>query len=123
MDENNVIFCEKCYKANEPTSKRCVQCGARLPKNNDNTTQNQNNNTNDSKTNAVAFKFKIVVRIIQFVGYIGALIVAILYMVLEQFWLGIAFGIAIAVFTWFSKLIFEAIAEGLQLLEDIKNKL
>ncbi len=121
MDENNVIFCEKCYKANEPTNKKCVQCGARLPRNN--ATQSQSTNTNDSKRNVVAFKFTIVVRIIQFIGYIGAIIVAILYMVLEQFWLGIVLGIAIAVFTWFSKLIFEAISEGLRLLQDIKDKL
>ena len=48
-----------------------------------------------------------------------------MFMSIGDLWVltGFLSGIAIAITTWFSTLLFEAIAEGLNLLQDIKNKL
>ena len=42
---------------------------------------------------------------------------------MEKFLIGILSGLVLVALTWLSTLIFEAIAEGLNLLQDIKNKL
>jgi hypothetical protein len=61
--------------------------------------------------------------IIKFIGYVGAVISAIILIGNGEFGVGILAGLVIAIVTWFSTLLFEAIAEGLNLLQDIKNKL
>ena len=74
--------------------------------------------------NKVAEKFLIVVRTIKFLGY-GAAIIAglgIMSMDDDMFLHGLLAAGVMALVTWLSCLLWEAIAEGLQLLEDIKNK-
>lgn len=141
MDESNIIICENCYEENESTRTTCKNCGAKLYHNNnesyaDTQSKSTNNNTKNyqrkqeyidssNSSNRVASKFTLVVTIVKFIGYIGAIIVAIVMMSIDEdmIGLGILIGIAVAIATWFSTLFFEAIAEGLNLLQDIKNKL
>lgn len=141
MEESNIIICEKCYEENESTRNTCKKCGAKLYKNNaennakDGSTKKKSipKKDNDVKeveyidssnsSNTVAEKFILVVMITKFIGYIGAVILAIVFIGNGEPGLGILAGIVIAIATWFSTLLFEAIAEGLNLLQDIKNKL
>jgi len=74
--------------------------------------------TKKEYTNFVAKKFDLVILIIKGLGYSVAVIMALM----NAFDLGIWIGIFVAIATWLSTLILEAVAEGLQLLEDIKNK-
>ena len=78
-----------------------------------------------NSSNVVANKFKLVVRAIKIIGYAGAIIIGIMMMSIDYFGFlaGLLTGLGIAITTWFSTLLFEAIAEGLNLLQDIKNKL
>ena len=120
MEDNNIIFCLYCYKANEQDRTTCINCGAPLKKGNIN---HQNNKIKTSeRTNKVALKFSVIVSIIKFVGYVASIISFITLLSLGE--TGFAFICLICgtFLTLFSTLIFEAIAEGLQLLEDIKNK-
>ena len=73
--------------------------------------------------NIVANKFTLVVTIVKAIGYIVATVMGIMTMTSTNAFLGLLCGGAIAIATWLSTLIFEAIAEGLNLLQDIKNKL
>ena len=79
-------------------------------------------NSSDS-SNMVANKFTLIVVIIKVIGYIGAIVTLIAFLIHGEIGQGFLFGIIIAVITWFSTLAFEAIAEILNLLQDIKNKL
>lgn len=81
-----------------------------------------NNNTRKTK-NKVANKFSLIVMITKCIGYFSAIIVLIAFIQMEEIWSGLRWCIVICIATWFSTLIFEAIAEGLNLLQDIKNKL
>lgn len=120
MEDNNIIFCEKCYKANEPNRTTCINCDAPLKKEDIN---HQNNKINTStKTNKVAAKFSIIVSIIKFIGYLASIIAFITFLSLEETGLAFLYLICGSIVTLFSTLLFEAMAEGLQLLEDIKNK-
>lgn len=141
MEESNIIICEKCYEENELTRNTCKKCGARLYKNNiendtkggstkkksipkkDNDVKEVEYIDSSNSSNTVAEKFILVVMITKFIGYIGAVILAIVFIGNGEPGLGILAGIVIAIATWFSTLLFEAIAEGLNLLQDIKNKL
>ena len=118
-----LIKCKKCGTDNVITRSNCKNCGAILEKENINRHSNIDNKVNTIvKTNTVASKFSLVVNIMKFLGY-GATIIGFiaLFSNEEQ---GFAFLCLIcgAIVTWLSTLFFEAIAEGLQLLEDIKNK-
>lgn len=80
---------------------------------------------NDKKNimqNKVAKKFNLVIIIMKFLGYFSAFVSLIIFISLNNFGWGLLSCFVIAVMTWLSTLIFEAIAEGLNLLEDIKNK-
>lgn len=79
-------------------------------------------NSSDS-SNMVANKFTLIVIIIKVIGYITAVVTLIAFLIAGEIGQGFLFGIIIAVITWFSTLAFEAIAEILNLLQDIKNKL
>lgn len=104
---NFMGMCENCYKESiRGDEKKKVE---------------PTNSSNCS--NSVADKFLLVVLIVKFIGYIGAVITAIIFMVNGGFGLGILSGVIIAISIWCSTLLFEAIAEGLNLLQDIKNKL
>lgn len=76
-----------------------------------------------NSSNTVANKFTLVVMITKVIGYLCAIIIGIVIIANDYFLTGIVTGIVIAVAVWFSTLIFEAIAEGLNLLQDIKNRL
>ena len=76
----------------------------------------------NQEKNKIASKFKIVANILRFFGYGMAILWAILHIADYEAGFGIFVGIAIAIITWLSCLFWEAIAEALQLLEDIKNK-
>lgn len=72
--------------------------------------------------NKIANKFKLVVNILKFLGYSGAILFVVISMIEGEGGYGILIGIGIAIATWFGCLFWEAVAEILQLLEDIKNK-
>lgn len=78
-------------------------------------------NSSNSK-NVVAEKFLLMSNIIHVIGYITAIIIGVIIMKEVNVLTGILTGIMIATFTWFSTLIFEAIAEVINLLQDIKNR-
>lgn len=120
MEDNNIIFCEKCYKANESNRTTCINCGAPLKKEKLNHRDNKMNIVN--KTNKVAAKFSIIVSIIKFIGYLASIIAFITFLSLEETGLAFLYLICGSIVTLFSTLLFEAMAEGLQLLEDIKKK-
>ena len=120
MEDNNIIFCEECFKANEPNRTTCINCGAPLKKGN---IKHQNNRINTlTKTNKVAVKFSIIISIVKFIGYLASIIAFITFLSLEETGLAFLYLICGSIVTLFSTLLFEAMAEGLQLLEDIKNK-
>lgn len=146
MEENNIIICEKCYEENEATRSTCKNCGATLyhneryknkrksksEKETKNILDNEENKNDDdavdyinasNSSNEVANKFLLVVAIVKAIGYVCAIITGLIIMTMDKFWLGLLVGLLIAVMVWSSTLIFEAIAEGLNLLQDIKNKL
>lgn len=135
MEENNIIICEHCYEENETTRNTCKSCGAKLYKGKETKDNRQseeylgeertNISTNDIEIeNPVAQKFSLVVNVIKVIGYVSAIILACyLWSESENFLFGGGVGISIAIATWLSILIFEAIAEGLNLLQEIANKL
>lgn len=86
--------------------------------NKDNTEEYKNN-----KPNKVASKFNALVVIIKICGYLLAIVMLIIGAQEENIVTGIVAGLIIAIFTFFSTIFYEAIAEILNLLEDIKNKL
>lgn len=120
-----LIKCKKCGTDNVITRSNCKNCGAILEKENINQHSNSNidNKVNTIvKTNKVASKFSLVVNIMKFLGY-GATIIGFIALFSNEE-IGFAFLCLICggIATWLSTLFFEAISEGLQLLEDIKNK-
>lgn len=110
--EENVNFmgmCKKCYEESlgvtEESKKEISYTNA------------------SNSSNTVANKFTLVVTITKVIGYICAVIIGIVIIANISFWLGLLIGVSIAIAVWFSTLIFEAIAETLNLLQDIKNSL
>lgn len=71
--------------------------------------------------NKVAKKFRLIIDIIQIIGYIisGLIFVAAL---LDLNLYCLIYGVIVALSTWFSTLFLEAIAEIIELLDNIKNK-
>ena len=133
MENKELIICEKCYEENEITRNTCKYCGAKLYKNDNNKSSNSKNKIKDEETinyddeneitNKVASKFSLLVGIMKFIGYSASFISFIALLSSEE--TGFAFLCLIggAIFTWLSTLFFEAVAEGLQLLQDIKDKI
>lgn len=72
--------------------------------------------------NKVAIKFNKFIAIIKFLGYFMGIVSCIVLSQFDNFAMGFVICIIIFIVTWLSTWIFEGIAEGLQLLEDIKNK-
>ena len=119
-----LIKCKKCGTDNVITRSNCKNCGAILEKENINRHSNVDNKVNTIvKTNKVASKFSLLVGIMKFIGYSASFISFIALLSSEE--TGFAFLCLIggAIFTWLSTLFFEAVAEGLQLLQDIKDKI
>ena len=148
MEEDDVIICEKCYEENESTRNICKRCGAKLYKGNEEVSEkilednikagkkrNLKNSDKDEPVkenaymnssggfNRVANKFTTVVLLVKIFGYIVALYVFFLFIDMDELGTGILMSIGIIGITWSSTLLYEAIAEGLNLLQDIKNKL
>ncbi len=73
--------------------------------------------------NPVAEKFTTVVNAKKFIGYSLAIILLIISIKSDYFLYGILISVIIASETWFSTLGFEAIAEGLNLLQEIVDTL
>lgn len=126
-----IIKCQNCGNNVSNKAKQCPHCNSII--NDTNVIENiindvkvrteTSNNTNTKrKYNKVANKFNIVVWIIKFLGYVGGIISWIIFANLNNGWTGFVVCIITCILTWFSTLLFEAVAEGLQLLEDIKNK-
>lgn len=108
----NVWFmgmCKKCYEESLGVTKE---------------SKKEISHTSESNSsNKVANKFTLVVLITKIVGYLCAIICGLIFMGDEGFWFGLLIIVSIAIAVWFSTLIFEAIAETLNLLQDIKNKI
>lgn len=127
-----IIKCQNCGNDVSDKARQCPHCQAII--NDANRIENVLNNvrvrtetsntTNNNKRiyNKVATKFNFVVWIIKFLGYLGGIISWIVFANLDKGWIGFVICIITCIITWFSTLLFEAISEGLQLLEDIKNK-
>ena len=127
-----IIQCQNCGNDVSDKAKQCPHCQSVI--NDDNGIENilnnfkvkteiSNANSNNKKIyNRIARKFDLVVWIIKFLGYLGGIISLIILTSLDDFIIGLVVCIVTCIVTWLSTLLFEAIAEGLQLLEDIKNK-
>ena len=119
-----LIKCKKCGTDNVITRSNCKNCGAILEKENINQNSNVDNKVNTIvRTNKVASKFSLVVNIMKFLGY-GATIIGFIALLSNEE-TGFAFLCLIcgSIGTWLSTLFFEAVAEGLQLLQEIKDKI
>lgn len=126
-----IIKCQNCGNDVSDKARQCPHCKATI--NDTNGIENIINNVrlrtetsdatnNKRKYNKVATKFNFVVWIMKFLGYLSGIITWIALANLDNGLMGFVICVVICVVTWFSTLLFEAISEGLQLLEDIKNK-
>lgn len=73
--------------------------------------------------NEISAKFNLIVFTIKVIGYVIALFAGLTIMINVNFWGGLILGLVIAIVVFFSTLIYEALAEVINLLQDIKNKL
>ena len=124
FDKDKLIICNNC-KAINRGERFCHNCGNDLLENkvqddNEEKTIEYTNSSNSS--NVVAQKFTLIVVINKIIGYICSIVIAIILIIAVNFWIGLVFGLLIAVMTWLSTLLLEAIAEIINLLQDIKNK-
>ena len=121
MEENNKRKCKKCGTTEnvnfEGMCKKCYEESIRIG----NDEEQYINSSNSS--NNVAQKFLLVVNIIKFLGYFVSIFCGIMLIINVNFWLGLGVCLVIAIITWLSTLLFEAIAEALNLLQDIKNNI
>ena len=87
--------------------------------------EHQENKSYDNSiiTNKVALKFTTVSSIIQVIGYTIAILYGLWAMVNVSFFNGLIIGVIIGFTVFFSTLLYEAIAEIINLLQDIKNKM
>lgn len=126
-----LIKCSVCGKDVSDKAKICPHCTT--PINNENTMKKMINNVKEKITitsiqnnrrtvNRVANKFDLLTYIMKFLGYFSAIICLIVFTQNVNLGTGLIFCIVICVATLLSTLFLEAIAEVLQLLEDIKNK-
>ena len=122
---------ENCSKCNKKITQEeyienggyCKNCIEEIEEDTIEEKKNTEYINSSNSSNAVANKFILVVNIVKFIGYIAAIILGLILIGQGIILLGILGAIIIAIITWFSTLMFEAIAEGLNLLQDIKNKL
>lgn len=124
-----IIKCPYCNQDVSDKAKQCPHCNNIINDTNEignilnNVKERAETLSNNKRIhNRVATKFNIVVWIMRILGYFGAIISLIIYAQLGNLGFGLLVCIITCIITWFSTLIFEAISEGLQLLEDIKNK-
>lgn len=85
------------------------------------------NNIEATKTenlqNVIAQKLTVIVFTIKVIGYLVAICVGIATIINVNLGYGLIIGVCIAVAVFFSTLIYEALAELINLLHEIKNKL
>lgn len=124
FDKDKLIICNNC-KAINRGERFCHNCGNDLLENkaqNNNEEKNIEYTDSSNSSNVVAQKFTMIVITTKVIGYIFSIIVAVILMNTIKFWVGLVVGLLIADITWLSTLLFEAIAEIINLLQDIKNK-
>lgn len=124
FDKDKLIICNNC-KAINRGERFCHNCGNDLLENkaqNNNEEKNIEYTDSSNSSNVVAQKFTMIVITTKVIGYILSIIVAVILMNTIKFWVGLVVGLLIADITWLSTLLFEAIAEIINLLQDIKNK-
>ena len=124
FDKEKLIICNNC-KAINRGERFCHNCGNdllenKVQDNNEEKTIEYTDSSNSS--NVVAQKFTMIVITTKVIGYILSIIVAVILMNTIKFWVGLVVGLLIADITWLSTLLFEAIAEIINLLQDVKNK-
>ena len=117
-----IIKCPQCNGDVSDKAKNCPHCNYLM--NEFETVERLKNKSNITKNNCnpVAKKFNLVVMIIKIIGYFSAFISLIVFINLNVGWWGLLSFIVIVISTWLSTLIFEAIAEGLNLLQEIRDK-
>ena len=127
-----IIKCQNCGNDVSDKARQCPHCQATINDTNGIETvlnkariRTEKSNTIKNKRiyNRVATKFNFVVWIVKFIGYAGGTITWIVLANLENGLAGFVICIITCIATWISTLLFEAVAEGLQLLQDIKDKI
>ena len=122
-----IIKCPNCNQDVSDKAKNCPHCDYKI--NDFDEVERLKNSVSVSPSNTrntfnpIAKKFNLVVMIVKVIGYFSAFISIIAFASIREFWWGLLGSIVIVISTWLSTLLFEAIAEGLNLLQDIKNKL
>lgn len=127
-----IVKCKNCGKDVSDKARECPHCQAIVNDTNElenvlynfkEKRKNENNVNTRKIYNKVATKFNVVVYIIRFLGYFSGFISLIILAQNNSFSLGLVVCVITCIVTWLSTLFFVAIAEGLQLLQDIKEKL
>lgn len=127
-----IVKCKNCGKDVSDKARECPHCQAVVNDTNElenvlynfkEKRKNENNVNTRKIYNKVATKFNIVVYIIRIIGYFSGFVSLIILAQNNSFLLGLVVCVITCIVTWLSTLFFVAIAEGLQLLQDIKEKL
>lgn len=129
-----IVKCKNCGKDVSDKARECPHCQAIVNDTNElenvlynfkekGKRKNENNVNTRKIYNKVATKFNIVVYIIRIIGYFSGFVSLIILAQNNSFLLGLVVCVITCIVTWLSTLFFVAIAEGLQLLQDIKEKL
>lgn len=121
-----IVRCPQCNGEVSDKAKSCPHCNYQLNKYDEverlRNSVSVSSNNNRNAFNPVAKKFNLVVMIMKVLGYFSAFIGLIIFASMEQFGWGVLWCIVICIVTWLSTLIFEAIAEALNLLQEIRDK-
>lgn len=121
-----IIRCPQCNEDVSDKAKYCPHCNYQLNKYDEVERLKHSVGISPSNIrntfNPVAKKFNLVVMITKILGYFSAFIAMILFVSIKKFWWGLFGCVILCITTWFSTLIFEAIAEGLNLLQEIRDK-
>lgn len=121
-----LIKCPLCNGDVSDKAKKCPHCNHELNMYNEverlKNSVSVSSHSNRNIFNPVAKKINLVVMVIKVLGYLLAFILLIIFMSIEEFGWGIVLFILQCIVTWLSTLILEAIAEGLNLLQEIRDK-
>lgn len=114
---NQIMICPKC-KAINRNERYCHSCGLDLLCGEKETT-----NVSIEQTNEVYETFIIIIEYATIIAYFLALIIGLYIIVKVNFFIGLIVGVAIAIISWFNKILFQTFGEIIKILQDIKNKL
>ena len=118
LEEKELIMCGNCYEKNETGRKYCKKCKNELSYSKKVEYEDASNSSN-----VIAKKIEIFVMFVKVVACILAIInLVILSSETGKFLIPLLVSVGIIAVAWISTLMLEAIAEGLNLLQDIKNK-